>query len=462
MGLLISSTLRFLRLRSKPTVFLLGFVILGLTGSAEASGWQIEVVDSSPGYGWPVLRLNRQGFPCLSYEGRTSGLRHTRWNGSIWVKETLDSANLIRTTCLVLDSNNLPYIAYHDRTHGSLKYAFWDGVQWQIEVVDSGGTGYFPSLALDHRGFPHITYSDTVRILSKLAFKYAYWNGTSWVKGIVVDSFSLGFPSALTLDSLNGSHVAYRNHQLRYLKYAYWDGALWQKEIVDTSGGDAGMYPSMRFDSRGQSLISSVAGSVAMGLMLSRHVDSVWNTEMVAWHSRHIGPNWLYISPKDSVSIAYCVDEEGVFAAIQAESGWMMDTVVFAGIYGGVSLAVDSASGYHVTYLDGSWIYHAWKDFSGVKEKEGVVSFQPQAFGILPSHFRKEVMIIFPKGGKNKRNSVRVYDVTGRLVKELKVNNRSAVWDGRDEKGRLMSAGVYCVVLEGEVQRISQPVVLIR
>jgi len=465
MGLLISSTLRFLRLRSKPTVFLLGFVLLGLTENAEASGWQIEVVDSLPYiYAPTVLKLDHQGFFHIAYASRRDSiLRYAHWNGTGWVIEIPDSANIERRRpSLVLDARDWPHIAYGDKKQGSLKHTFWDGTQWRVEVVDTGGVGIAAALALDRQGFPHITYSDT--IWYRNALKYVYWDGSSWIKKGVIDSFSTSGAPALVLDSLDRPHVAYRYNPSECLKYACWDGNQWQRAIVDTSGGNAGIYPNLRLNSQGKPLISHIAGNVAFGVMLSRWKDSLWNTEMVDWYPRMVTSDWLYLSPKDSVSVAHTVDEFGVFVTIQTENGWRRDTVVEPGIMGGASLAVDTANVFHLSYLTTTRVFHAWKDFSGVNEK-GTVSLQSLTFRISPNPFQRETRVILQEGVMKKGYCVRIYDTVGRLMRKMEIKSQQrgcVVWDGRDEKGRLMSAGVYCVVLEGGVQRISQPVVLIR
>jgi len=74
----------------------------------------------------------------------------------------------------------------------------------------------------------------------------------------------------------------------------------------------------------------------------------------------------------------------------------------------------------------------------------------PSGFAITgnrPNPFNPSTAISFslPKAGKT---SLAVYDVTGRMVRELAAGAMTAgvhsvVWDGRDSSGRAVSSGVY-------------------
>ena len=65
------------------------------------------------------------------------------------------------------------------------------------------------------------------------------------------------------------------------------------------------------------------------------------------------------------------------------------------------------------------------------------------------------------------RVSLRVYDLTGRLVSylvesEQKAGTHTAIWDGTDSRGRAVSAGVYLYrLLVGESEMVSK-LVLVR
>jgi uncharacterized repeat protein (TIGR01451 family) len=86
--------------------------------------------------------------------------------------------------------------------------------------------------------------------------------------------------------------------------------------------------------------------------------------------------------------------------------------------------------------------------------------------GGRPSPFRARTMVHFdlPRSGSV---SLRVYSVTGRLVRTLidgpqPAGQAQALWDGRDSAGRLVAPGVYFTRLEAGEYRASRAVVLLR
>jgi hypothetical protein len=71
-----------------------------------------------------------------------------------------------------------------------------------------------------------------------------------------------------------------------------------------------------------------------------------------------------------------------------------------------------------------------------------------------PASAGVRVSFALPSGSESGRTRVRVFDVTGRLVRELvdgKVPGgrlQEATWDGRDHKGKPVSSGIYYIRLE--------------
>jgi flagellar hook assembly protein FlgD len=67
---------------------------------------------------------------------------------------------------------------------------------------------------------------------------------------------------------------------------------------------------------------------------------------------------------------------------------------------------------------------------------------------IRPNPFTSETTVAYTVPSAGAAVAVRVYDVRGRLVRTLAEGPRgggahSAVWDGRDSSGRIVSPGIY-------------------
>ena len=68
---------------------------------------------------------------------------------------------------------------------------------------------------------------------------------------------------------------------------------------------------------------------------------------------------------------------------------------------------------------------------------------------------------------KRSRASLRVYDVSGRLVRTLvdgalAAGDHEVLWRGRDDGGREVASGVYLYRLEADGVSESRPMVLVR
>ncbi|MFC1523071.1 hypothetical protein ACFL6Y_11740, partial [Elusimicrobiota bacterium] len=107
------------------------------------------------------IALDPQEYPHISYwDVISKDLKHTKWTGSSWQTETVDSIGDVgQGTHIAIDPSGHPRISYWDSSNNNLKYAQWTGSSWSIEIVDSlGAEAEVTSMAIDSRGYPHISY----------------------------------------------------------------------------------------------------------------------------------------------------------------------------------------------------------------------------------------------------------------------------------------------------------------
>jgi hypothetical protein len=118
--------------------------------------------------------------------------------------------------------------------------------------------------------------------------------------------------------------------------------------------------------------------------------------------------------------------------------------------------------GYDTTPRNDVWALENLSDSVGLPDPplSPAVRLHPNA----PNPFNLSTRLFFdlPSDGEVR---LRVLDVRGRLVRQLIDGFRpagpsSATWDGRDDSGRPVSAGVYVCRLEARGESVAQKIVL--
>jgi hypothetical protein len=204
----------------------------------DGTQWVIETADSAQvGAGaCTAIALDSSGKVHVSYcerGGTWDHLRYARRDGpNTWFTETVDAdpGNSVGlSNSIGVDSTGTVHIAYSDSDNDDLKYAVGTGGSWSIQTVDGpDSVAGFLWMDLDSSGRPHIVYNDA----TNAAARYTYWNGVSW-------SWRPSIPNAawprLALDSTNTAHVAYVDRTTYGVQYAVWNGMSWALETVDST-----------------------------------------------------------------------------------------------------------------------------------------------------------------------------------------------------------------------------------
>ena len=426
--------------------------------------WALQTVEASFNGPYTSIALDSIGNPRISYNYMLAGLKYAAWNGASWDIETVEGAPAYYTS-LALNSSDFPRISYHDVTWGDLKYAAWNGASWDIETVDSSSTliGQYTSLALDGSEYPHITYYDQ----TNGNLKYAAWNGVSWDIEIVDQSVALvGKYTSLVLDSLDYPHVSYYDETNGDLKYAVWDGASWNLEVVDGTG-NVGRHTSLALDPLENAHISYYDVSNE-DLKYAHYLVVIHDAGVVSIESP---PDSVCTSQSNTPSVT--VKNFGnvleasikVFCNIDAaykDSAYALDlapgdstSVNFPqwtapGIPGVSSMIVQTA-----LPLDAdpgndrdSLSIEIW-DCPGIEEETRPSSI-PTRYRLSqnnPNPFNETTSITFELSAPS-YVSVRIYDMTGRVVHTLteapaEAGVHSLAWDGKDDNAKDAPSGIY-------------------
>lgn len=315
---------------------------------AEGGQWIIETVDSDGNVGdLTSIDLDGKDYPHISYlDDSNSKLKYAKWTGYEWNITDVDTVSgytpQLGHTTLVIDSNGLPHIGYHDPPD-ALKHAVLNGEEWTIETVDSGSwIGGCNSMALDRNDNPHFSYCDSLNG----TLKYARLTGGVWSINTVDPLPWVNGWTSIAVDGKDTPHISYFVDAPDYdLKYAKWTGSRWNVETVDSEGYTGGL-SSIAIDSNDRPHITYYGN---WGLKYAKWTGSNWNVESL--FSGGSDPS-LRLDNNDTPHIAY-VDSssEGLKYAEWSGDRWDVEIVdlPYRGCWD-VSLALDRSGYPHISY----------------------------------------------------------------------------------------------------------------
>lgn len=103
----------------------------------------------------------------------------------------------------------------------------------------------------------------------------------------------------------------------------------------------------------------------------------------------------------------------------------------------------------------------------GVEEQETRTGEEQLQVMLVPNPFRNSTTVLFPVASKQYTvGSIEIYDVSGRLIKQLNCptmeQSSHIVWDGIDEAGHAVSAGLYFVKVSISGHVVTKKVIFVR
>lgn len=75
----------------------------------------------------------------------------------------------------------------------------------------------------------------------------------------------------------------------------------------------------------------------------------------------------------------------------------------------------------------------------GIEETKHIINSDSRPAYAMPNPFQKTTLINFPLYV----NRVKIFDVSGRLVKNLKLEKGTGIWNGKDDNGNSLEQGIY-------------------
>ena len=399
----------------------------------KANGlWTVTVVDTTGDTGrWVSLEIDAQGNPHISYTYYLSptdlpvlDLKYATRVGGTWTVTTVDATGDVgEYTSLALDAQGNPRISYYDNTNGNLKYARKSGGAWTVEPVEStGNVGAYSSLALDSQGNPHIAYQD----LSAARVRYATKSGTTWTFETPSGALPvLATHTTLALDSQDRPHIAYYDQQQGKTKYANKPSTTWTNGVASALGADL------------------------RGSFLCIDVDSQ-DVPHLSFYDQFTG------------LVTYAAKNGG------GGSYWLMQPVDEQGPQGPwTSLALDGGDFPHLSYhapAVSQVRYAVFTDNTSDARTERPVAFM--TLDAFPNPVRTSTQLVL-QTPQTTALELLVLDARGRIVRNLGSRTLApgatrTTWDGRDDWGQPVSAGVYFAVTRPADLAASRKLIVVR
>jgi hypothetical protein len=379
---------------------------------AAVAGWQIETVDPAAKPGGLSMALDAAREPMIAYHDASGMLLWARRLGATWARDPIDPGSVVNGSTSMAAVPTGVGVAYVDESTGLLKYAEQTAVgSWNIEsVAPVSQSEAYVSLIVDG-STRAISYYDASAGDLRVAERNA---GGSWSTSLVDDVGDVGgYSSLVGGPSQGGFGVAYYDFTNGDLRYARSIAGGWLIETVDGAGASVGRF------------CSAVA---------------------------------LAGNPDVQVGIAYYDETNREVKYALEQAGWTTMVLNSEGDAGGSGVTCggtpvpgDTAG---VAFVD-----RATGDLEYVRIVQGVAAAPLPSAAAAP--LRVEWLRAADGAGGRVRfrvpaaGDVRVslYDTQGRLLavplrRVLSEGPAEVRWDGRDEHGAPVRAGVFFVRVE--------------
>lgn len=433
-----------------------------------ASGWVIDLVPNHVDYESSIA-ISDDSIPCIAYYGYYARLYFAKQTSSGWQVDTVVSDTFTANISLAIDKNGFSHIAANKVLGGgmyAIMYAKWNGSLWEITMVDSIDKPLDPELALDSLNNPHISY---FTLGSTDAIMYAKWNGASWdIQPI--DSPTITAPS-ITIDKNENPHIAY--HAYYYypmtLMHAKYNGIEFIKDTVDRADPPETSWvePSIKIDNSNSPHISyrycwrfnntfpanlkyayfTNQSPLPFSLISPPMAETLTTlTPTFTWH-KSVDP--------DTENVTYTLYLADSLGTILDSITPIADTFVTwqynlpdSTKYFWKVKAVDPYGEIAWCNETDWWFYIQTEIGIHVNPEE---SFVISKIDVFPNPAKGFVVINFQLANPKIQN-LTIYDITGRLVRCIKIGDKEAtgtiVWDCKDANRCILESGVYFIIDE--------------
>ncbi len=457
---------------------LLLILVLAPAAPARAWLWTPTLVDGSGNMGqYCSLAIDRTGrlhAAYFEYDALDPGSQNLRYavnpsprGAGAWSRITVDgSAYTGAYASIALTWNDIPHIAYYEAYYQDLRHAWYDSTLggWRHETVDQSGiVGQFSSIAVSGSTV-YIAYFDASRPGLKVATKEP---GNPWTFEYADTDGAVGLYASLNVDL--GLQVAYYDLNNRDLKVAVKENGGWTVTRVD-SLGDVGRSASITVNAFTTFVAYYDLTHGALKVATRPEPGDPWSTVTVDDDGNAGEGASVFSDRRGRPHVAYYERSQGDFRyAGRYQGTWITNTVASAGDVGRFcSARIDADDLPNLLYYSftDQDLHYAY----GVGDPTGVEDSLPPpgprvTLQARPNPTRGASTLWLETGGAGPAEVV-LFDLQGRALRtlyrgRLEAGPHSLAWDGRDDSGRTLPAGIYYVSARTASGRASARIVLL-
>ncbi|MEO0225632.1 MAG: FG-GAP-like repeat-containing protein [candidate division WOR-3 bacterium] len=104
---------------------------------------------------------------------------------------------------------------------------------------------------------------------------------------------------------------------------------------------------------------------------------------------------------------------------------------------------------------------HLFSNTTGIEEVAGVRRAGLK-LEIIPNPFSRRTQIKFDASGTESEFSLKIYDISGRVVKDFNNRQSGIIWDGADDRGRKLPAGTYFIEINTGEKSLRREIIIVR
>jgi hypothetical protein len=310
-----------------------------------------------------------------------------------------------------------------------------DTIISKVRVSPVGLYSIWPGIGVDSFGNVHMAYrTDTAGTSDRLTYSKLDSNGN-----VLIPHRILGFGGipVIIADRSQNMHMIYADPtgpgiSIKYLKLDQQGNFLVSPQTISIHQDNS--YPHMAIDSL-------------------QYLHAVWDTE--------IGTIFPIMYAK--------LDTLGNFIIPPMQVVYPPHTVRGGGA---PRISVDSSNRLHLVWVDDRLYpfvstdiyYKRGENETGVMETGGMDTEEELRFSISPNPFSKKTRISFAFAQNARSLKFEIFDITGRVVKEFNPaeSEGSICWDGTNNAGDRLSAGVYFIHVSSQEGKSALPIILLK